>query len=123
MIFADYTEEDQKLHDFVITHNRKLKDIRTIVNNIMWSLCALCDAFEGFKFISMDEENISSIVSRYGFAPFCNDTIIKLIDKMKTQTRSSHKYHVLYAITHEYDMLPSDMLKVAKTNFAELCDK
>ena len=123
MIFADYTEEDQKLHDFVITHNRKLKDIRTIVNNIMWSLCALCDAYEGFQFINMDEENIGRIVSRYGFAPFCNDAIIKLIDKMKTQTTSSHKYNVLYVISHEYNVLPSDMLKVAKTNFAELCSK
>ena len=69
MNFTDYTEEDQHLHDFVITHNRKLKDIKTIVNNIMWELYALADAFEGFKFVTIDEDTLCSIVRSYGFTP------------------------------------------------------
>ena len=123
MSFTDYTEEDQQLHDFVITHNRKLKDIKTIVNNIMWELYALADAFEGFKFVTTDEDTLCSIVRSYGFEP-CFDSIInRLINDVKFQSSSAHKYCTLQPIAHKYNLQPNDILKVAKTNFAELCNK
>ena len=90
MSFTDYTEEDQQLHDFVITHNRKLRDIKTIVNNIMLTLCALSDAFEGFQFITSDENNLAVIVRSYGFSSFCNDIINKLISLLRDELRSAH---------------------------------
>ena len=118
--YADYTEEDQRLHDFVISHNRKLRDITTIVNNIMWSLYALCDAFEGFQFVTMDENKLASIVSSYGFTPHFNSIINQLIESVKHQSASAHRYDVLQGIAHKYNLTPNDMLNVAKTNFAEL---
>ena len=121
--YTDYTEEDQQLHDFVITHNRKLKDIKTIVNNIMWSLCALTDTFEGFQFITADENNLADIVRSYGFSSSCNDIINKLIYLLRDQLRSAHKYSTLQSIALKYDLLPSDILNVAKTNFAELYNR
>ena len=121
--YTDYTEEDQQLHDFVITHNRKLKDIKTIVNNIMWSLCALTDTFEGFQFITADENNLANIVRSYSFSSHCNDIINKLIYLLRDQLRSAHKYSTLQSIALKYDLLPSDILNVAKTNFAELYNR
>ena len=123
MSFTDYTEEDQQLHDFVITHNRKLNDIKTIVNNIMWSLCALTDTFEGFQFITSDENNLADIVRSYGFSSSCNDSINKLIYLLRDQLRSAHKYSTLQSITYKYNLQPTDILNVAKTNFAELCNR
>ena len=117
--YADYTEEDQRLHDFVISHNRKLRDITTIVNNIMWSLYALCDSFENFQFVTIDENKLGNIVSSYGFTPSFNNIIIRLIESIKHQSASSHRYDVLLGITHKYNLTPTDMLNVAKTNFAE----
>ena len=123
MNFTDYTEEDQQLHDFVITHNRKLKDIKTIVNNIMWKLYALADAFEGFKFVSEDEDTLCSIVRSYGFTLDFDSTINRLINDVKFQSSSAHRYGTLQSIAHKYNLQPTDILKVAKTNFAELCNK
>ena len=123
MSFTDYTEEDQQLHDFVITHNRKLKDIKTIVNNIMWSLCALTDTFEGFQFITSDENNLADIVRSYSFSSHCNDIINKLIYLLRDELRSAHKYCSLQPIALKYDLLPNDILNVAKTNFAELYNR
>ena len=121
MSFTDYTEEDQQLHDFIINHNRKLKDIKTIVSNIMWSLCALCDSFEAFEFVKRDENNLADIVRSYGFTP-CFDSIInRLINDVKFQSSSAHKYCTLQSIAHKYNLQPNDILKVAKTNFTELC--
>lgn len=119
MDFTDYTDEDKRLHDFVITHNRKLKEIRTIVNNIMWSLCALCDSLEGFQFITMDENVLGNIVRSYGFEPYYNSTIIDLINNVKLQTTSIHKYDVLQAITYRYNVQPDDVLNVARIDFIE----
>ena len=121
MSFTDYTEEDKQLHDFVITHNRKLRDIKTIVNNIMWELYALRDAFEGFQFVSMDEDNISSIIRSYGFTPGFSNNIYHLIEEVKHQSASAQRYSTLQSIAHKYNLLPNDLLKVAKTNFTELC--
>ena len=123
MSFADYTEEDQRLHDFVITHNRKLKDIKTIVNNIMWELYALADAFEGFKFVSEDEDTLCSIVRSYGFTLGFDSIINRLINDVKFQSSSAHRYDTLQSIAHKYNLQPNDILNVAKTNFAELCNK
>ena len=121
MSYADYTEEDKQLHDFIINHNRKLKDIKTIVSNIMWSLCALCDSFEAFEFVKRDENNLADIVRSYGFTSYCNDIIIELIDIIRHETRTAHKYSILQSISHKHDVSPNDILKVAKTNFTELC--
>ena len=124
MDFSDYCDEDKKLHDFVIKHNRKLRDIKTIVNNIMWALCALCDSFEGFQFITMDENVLSSIVYRYGFTPYYNNIIIDLINKVKLQSTSIHKYDELQRITNEYNnVTPNDLLNIARTSFVELASQ
>ena len=109
MYFNDYTEEDQKLHDFVITHNRKLKNIKTIVNNIMWTLNALCDEFDGFEFITIDENVLHNIVSSYGFTEDCNNLINILFERVKLQTRSAHKYDALQPIAHKSNLLPDDI--------------
>ena len=123
MNFADYTEEDQQLHDFIINHNRKLKDIKTIVNNILWSLCALCDSFEGFEFVKRDENNLADIVRSFGFTSYCTDIITQLIDIIRHETRSPHKYCTLQTIAHKHNLQPDDILKVAKRNFVEMCSK
>ena len=123
MSFADYTEEDQQLHDFVIAHNRKLKDIKTIVNNIMWELYALRDVFEGFQFITMDENNINSIIRSYGFTPGFGNDIYHLIKEVKYQLASAQHYSTLQTIAHKHNLQPDDILKVAKTNFVEMCSK
>ena len=126
--FVDYTEEDQRLHDFIITHNRKLKDIKTIVSNIMWSLCALCDSFgsgadasEAFEFISEDPYTLRNIVTSFEFTPYCTDAITRLIDIIRHETRTPQKYCELQTIARKHDLQPMDLLKVAKTNFVELC--
>ena len=121
MSYADYTEEDKQLHDFIINHNRKLKDIKTIVSNIMWSLCALCDSFEGFTFINEDPYTLRNIVTSFVFTPYCTDAITRLIDIIRHETRTAHKYSILQSISHKHDVSPNDILKVAKTNFTELC--
>ena len=123
MNFTDYTEEDKRLHDFVITHNRKLRDIKSIVSNIMWELQALTDAFEGFDFVKQDENNLTDIVRSFGFTSYCNDIIIELIDIIQHETRTPQKYCKLQSIAHKYNLSPNDLLKVAKTNFTELCTK
>ena len=123
MSYADYTEEDQQLHDFIINHNRKLKDIKTIVNNILWSLCALCDSFEGFTFINEDPYTLRNIVTSFVFTPYCTDAITRLIDIIRHETRSPHKYCELQTIAHKHNLQPDDILKVAKRNFVEMCSK
>ena len=121
--FADFTEDDKRLHDFIITHNRKLKDIKTIVNNIMWSLCALRDAFEFFEFIKQDENNLASIIRSYGFTPGFSNNIYHLIEEVKYQLASAQRYSTLQTIAHKHNLQPDDILKVAKTNFVDLCNK
>ena len=121
--FTDYTEEDQRLHDFVITHNRKLKDIKTIVSNIMWELQALTDSFEGFQFITADEFDLDNIVRSYDFSPGINNSIRFLINNAKCENQSVHKYSLLQTIAHKHNLLPEDLLKVAKTDFTDLCCK
>ena len=123
MNFTDYTEEDQQLHDFIINHNRKLKDIKAIVNNIMWSLCALRDSFEFFEFIKLDENNLASIIRSYGFTPGYSNNIYKLIEEVKYQLASAQRYSTLQTIAHKHNLQPDDILKVAKTNFVEMCSK
>ena len=123
MNFTDYTEEDQQLHDFIIKHNRKLKDIKAIVNNIMWSLCALRDSFEFFEFIKLDENNLASIIRSYGFTPGFSNNIYHLIEEVKYQLASAQRYSTLQTITHKHNLQPDDILKVAKTNFVEMCSK
>ena len=123
MNFTDYTEEDQQLHDFIINHNRKLKDIKAIVNNIMWSLCALRDSFEFFEFIKLDENNLASIIRSYGFKPGFINNIYHLIEEVKYQLASAQRYSTLQTIAHKHNLQPDDILKVAKTNFVEMCSK
>ena len=124
MSFADYTEEDKRLHDFVITHNRKLKDIKTIISNIMWELQALTDSFEAFEFVNRDEYDLEKVVNDFGFSPTFNNSIRYLITGARLhQTPSAHKYNFLQPISHKHNLLPNDILKIAKTNFAELCNK
>ena len=89
----------------------------------MWELYALTDAFEGFKFVSMDEDSLCSIVRSYGFTPGFDSIINRLIDEVKHQSSSVHRYDTLQPIAHKYNLLPNDILKIAKTNFAELCTK
>ena len=121
MSFTDYTEEDQKLHDFVITHNRKLRDIKTIINNIMWELQALTDAYEGFDLINRDESDLERVVNDFGFSQSFNNSIRYLINSARfNETRSAHKYCTLQSIAHKHNLTPNDLLKIAKTNFAEL---
>ena len=123
MNFTDYTEEDQQLHDFIINHNRKLKDIKTIVSNIMWELQALTDSFEGFTFINEDPYTLRNIVTSFGFTSYCTDIITRLIDLIQHETRSPHKYCELQTIAHKHNLQPDDILKVAKRNFVEMCSK
>ena len=123
MNFTDYTEEDQQLHDFIINHNRKLKDIKTIVSNIMWELQALTDSVKGFTFINEDPYILRNIVTSFEFTPYCSDIITRLIDIIRDETRSPHKYCTLQTIAHKHNLQPDDILKVAKTNFVEMCSK
>ena len=123
MNFTDYTEEDQQLHDFIINHNRNLKDIKTIVSNIMWELQALTDSFKGFTFINEDPYTLRNIVTSFCFTSDCTDAIAQLIDIIRHETRSPHKYCELQTIAHKHNLQPDDILKVAKTNFVDLCNK
>ena len=123
MSFAEYTEEDKRLHDFVITHNRKLKDIKTIISNIMWSLCALCDSFEAFEFITADEINLEKFVRDFGFKQGLNYLIRNIINEVRFETRTPQKYSELQTIARKHDLSPNDLLKVAKINFVEVCSK
>lgn len=118
--FPDFTEDDVKLHDYIITHNRKLKDIRTIVNNIMWSLYALRDAFDMFDFISLVENDISSIIASYGFSPSFRHKIYDVIDNIKHEYRANSRGIELQTIAHMLDSNMNDLLKIAKKNIAEL---
>ena len=123
MSYADYTEEDKQLHDFIINHNRKLKEIKTIISNIMWELQALCDSFEGFRFINEDPYTLRNIVTSFCFKSDCTNIITELINIIRHETRSPHKYCELQTIAHKHDLSPDDILKIAKTNFVEMCNK